>query len=151
MKLVSRKITSQLSHSKLYDTFNSSVFCFRVKQFSLDTFHVYVSKQWMNGMYFWIPVKGSLSEKNGQIILNLAVPPYFSFYFGLGLTAVGVFSFLLGWVLDCNRWIASIGAVGMGSFMIAKSFWDANEALKKLTKRIHGTVFENDSNSALDI
>lgn len=150
MKLVSRKITSQLSHEKLYDTITSSVFCFRIKQFSSDAFHVYVSKRWMNGMCFWIPVEGSLSEKNGQIILNLAVPPYFSFYLGLGLTTIGVFSFLLGLVLDCNRWVASIGAVGMGSFMIAKSFWDADEALKKLTRRIQGTVFKNGSDSVLD-
>ena len=105
----------------------------------------------MNGMCYWIPVKGSLSEKNGQIILNLAVPPSFSFYLGLGLTTIGVFSFLLGFVSDCNRWIANIGAVGMGSFTIAKSFWDADEALKKLTRRIQGTVIENDSDSVLDI
>lgn len=136
MKLVSRKIASKSSYNEIYQAIKSSTSHFRIKQFSSNSFLLYMTKRWINGKLFWVPVKVSLSESKEHVILNLNVPPYFYFYLGFGISIVGLLLLLLDLMLQRNRWIPSAGMIGIGAFVIVQSFWEATEALNKLTALI---------------
>ena len=136
MRLFTRSIPIFKTADEVYRTIKSCQYHATKGRWEKDCFTIYCAKRFKGSVISLIPVKGTISTKNSNIVVVLSIYANLGFYIGCLLFVTGAIGLLSHVIAGSPRWIPGLGSIVIGMLISGQVLWEAKNTLDMIERKL---------------